>query len=339
MKRIISAAAVLLSVILIFAGCSVNRGSEDFTTVENSETQEQTVTETTEKAKPKYTQEQLDKMVAFTFDDGPGTSTTNKILDMLEEYGFTATFFVIGRNIDDSTAASMRRAITLGCEIGNHTQNHNTGLNNLPIDKAKAEIEATSDAIEKATGIRPTLMRPPGGSFSNLKGKIDYAIIHWCVDTNDWRKKGSAGNYQAARNLADYIIDQVSGNPGAIVLMHDIYQFTAEAVEIAVPELAEMGYRICSVSELAEAYGEKLEPGQVYFRINRTTTLEPGRYVVNTRESPLTLRAQPEPDAEVLLRLAKGTEITVEACEHGWAKTSYRGTTGWVNADYLTEAE
>ena len=339
MKRIISLIAVLLTVLLVFGGCSVSRGAENPESGGKTDAVAETVPETTQPAKPKYTQEQLNKMVAFTFDDGPGTTTTNAILDMLEEYGFTATFFVIGRNIDDDNASVMRRAVTLGCEIGNHTQNHNTNLNNLSLDRVKEELESTSDAIEKATGIRPTLMRPPGGSFSNLKGKLNYAIIHWCVDTNDWRKKGSAGNAQAARNLADYIIDQVEGNPGAIVLMHDIYQFTAETVEIVVPELAQMGYRICSVSELAEAYGEKLEPGQVYFRINRLTSLEPGRYIVNTRESPLTLRARPEPDAEVLLRLAKGTEITVEACENGWAKTSYRGTTGWVNADYLKETE
>ncbi|MBQ6263978.1 MAG: polysaccharide deacetylase family protein [Clostridia bacterium] len=335
MKRIISVIAALLAVLLVFAGCSVNKGGETPVTV----TETATVAEFTEPAKPEYTQEELDKMVAFTFDDGPGTDTTNRILDQLEKYGFTATFFVIGRNITDSNASVMRRAVTLGCEIGNHTQNHNTNLNNLSMEKVTQEIEATSDAVEKATGKRPTLMRPPGGAFSHLKGKLDYAIIHWCVDTNDWRKKGSAGNAQAARNLADYIIGQVEGNGGAIVLMHDIYDFTAETMEIVIPELAQMGYRICSVSDLAQAYGEKLEPGQVYFRINRMTSLEPGRYVVNTRESPLTLRAEPEPDAEVLLRLAKGTEITVEKCENGWAKTSYRGTSGWVNADYLKKAE
>ena len=337
MKRIISVIAVMLAVLLIFGGCSVNKGGD--ITEKETEAEISTVAEFTEPAKPKYTQEQLDKMVAFTFDDGPGTTTTNRILDQLEKYGFTATFFVIGRNINENNASVMRRAVTLGCEIGNHTQNHKTSLNNLSMDTVRQELETTSDAIEKATGIRPTLMRPPGGAFSNLKGKLDYAIIHWCVDTNDWRKKGSAGNAQAARNLADYIIDQVDGNPGAIVLMHDIYDFTAETMEIVIPELAGMGYRICSVSDLAEAYGEELQPGQVYFRINRMTKLEPGRYIVNTRESPLTLRAKPEPDAEVLLRLAKGTEITVEACENGWAKTSYRGTTGWVNADYLKEAE
>ena len=335
MKRIISVTAVLLAVLMIFAGCSVNRGGG----IPETQTEIRTVAEFTVPEKPKYTQEQLDKMVAFTFDDGPGTTTTNRILDQLEKYGFTATFFVIGRNIDEKNASTMRRAVTLGCEIGNHTQNHKTNLNNLSLDTVKKELETTSDAIEKATGIRPTLMRPPGGSFSNLKGKLDYAIIHWCVDTNDWRKKGSEGNARAARNLADYIINQVDGNPGAIVLMHDIYDFTAETMEIVIPELANMGYRICSVSDLAEAYGEKLEPGQVYFRINRMTSLEPGRYVVNTRESPLTLRAKPEPDAEVLLRLARGTEITVEKCENGWAKTTWQGTSGWVNADYLKEAE
>lgn len=339
MKKIIPLTAFLLSFLLVFAGCSVNKGSDNLTSVDRTGIETQTGSETVANTTPKYTQEQLNKMVAFTFDDGPGTDTTNRILDALEKYGFTATFFVIGRNINDETSASMRRAVSLGCEIGNHTQNHNTSLNKLPIDRVNEEIEATSDAIEKATGIRPTLMRPPGGSFSNLKGKIDYSIIHWCVDTNDWRKKGSAGNAQAAENLADYIIDQVEGNPGAIVLMHDIYQFSAETVEIVIPKLAEMGYTVCSVSDLAEAYGEELKPGKVYFRINRVTKLDPGRYIVNTRESPLTLREKPEPDAEVLLRLAKGTEITVEACENGWAKTTYNGTTGWVNTDYLKKAE
>jgi peptidoglycan/xylan/chitin deacetylase (PgdA/CDA1 family) len=331
MKKLRAAAALLLVPLFLLGGCKAEKGPDVSTDETTSEI-------TTTEPQPKYTEEQLNKMIAFTFDDGPAKESTTKILDVLEKYNFTATFFVIGENCVDSRQEQLKRAITLGCEIGNHTWDHRTNLGNYSAEKIDSELEKTSDAVEEATGLRPKLMRPPGGSWKGLEN-IAYPIIYWSVDTNDWRKKSNAGNYEAAENLAEYIINQVDGNPGSIVLMHDIYNFTAETVEIVVPRLAEMGYTICSVSDLAEAYGVELKNGEVYFSIERDIKIEPGRYVVATRETPLTLREGPGSEKPVLERIPKGTIVTVEDCENGYAKITYNGVTGWSSIKYLEKAE
>ncbi|MCR5150956.1 MAG: polysaccharide deacetylase family protein [Clostridiales bacterium] len=216
-----------------------------------------------------YTDEQLSKMIAFTFDDGPIAKFTNRVLDAMEPYGYTATFFVIGRNIDEEGSKAMRRAVKMGCEIGNHTENHNLKFDSLEIQTRTAEIEESSAKIEKAAGVKPLLLRPPGGVCKNIRGNIDSPIILWSVDTNDWRKKANAGNEQAAQELAQYIMDEVKGKPGSIVLMHDVYQFSAETVEKVMPMLHEEGYIVKSVSSLAKAYGTALENGTVYRTIKR----------------------------------------------------------------------
>lgn len=259
----------LIAVIMIFRGCTDRK--TDGTTGGSGESGQQTDTVATERQQVTETEaptgQQPEKLVAFSFDDGPGTESTGRILDVLEKYGFTATFFVVGRNISESNEYNLVRAVELGCEIGNHTWSHNLDLNTQPQSYVDAEIEDTNARVKEVTGVEPRLVRIPGGLFKDLKVNIGYPVINWTVDTNDWRKKGSAGNAQAASDLAEYILKQVDGETGAIVLMHDVYQFSAETVETVVPRLAEAGYRVVSVSELAEANGVELEPNEFYRRI------------------------------------------------------------------------
>lgn len=200
-------------------------------------------------------------MVALTFDDGPaftykGDNSTARILDTLEKNGVRATFFMVGERVDKDTKALLQRQIQLGCEIGNHTYSHkHYGSDVIPSDIKKA-----SDRIKKYCGKAPTVFRCPGGNLTkairNECKAEGMPLAYWSVDTLDWKTKDADKIYnRATKQVYD----------GAIILMHDIYPSTADAVEKLVPALLEKGYQIVTVTELIEAKtGDKAKAGQQY---------------------------------------------------------------------------
>ena len=196
------------------------------------------------------------KMIALTFDDGPGGESSTRIMDVLEHYNIPATFFVVGCNIPgrEQQLARMRE---LGCDIGIHTYSH-CNLNKASYDQVQNELQKTADLISQATnGYQPTLLRPPyGNANKQVLSWIPYPVIMWSVDTRDWETRN-------ADAVMVHIQNDVSA--GDIILMHEIYSSTADAVERAVPWLLEQGYEFVSISELIEASGGTLETGRRYF--------------------------------------------------------------------------
>ncbi len=195
------------------------------------------------------------KMVALTFDDGPYSPVTNRILDTLEKHGAKATFFVVGDRVA-TYESSVKRAGSLGCEIGSHTWSHKI-LTNLSSSEITQEINKADSAITSATGKKTTILRPPGGSVNDtVRSTVPYPLIMWDVDSEDWKNRNSQTSY-------DNIMDTVSD--GSIILMHDLYPSTADAVERLVPDLISRGYKLVTVSELMAAKGINCENGQKYF--------------------------------------------------------------------------
>ena len=193
-------------------------------------------------------------MIALTFDDGPSPENTNRILDVLSENYSHATFFVVGTNAEQypDTLKSIAEA---GCEIGNHTFNH-AKLTSLDAAAVDEQIEKVNRVVKKATGENTTVIRPPYGAYDdNLLAQLQEPVILWDVDTEDWESRN-------AQSIANAILSKVKD--GDIVLMHDIYESTAEAIEIVVPKLKEQGYQIVTVSEMARYKGKTLELGTPY---------------------------------------------------------------------------
>ena len=125
-------------------------------------------------------------MVALTFDDGPYSPVTGRILDVLECSDSRATFFVEGDRVS-GCAPTVRRAAELGCQIGVHTWDHRCLMTQLSEEEIRAQLSATADAVSQASGIVPTLSRPVGGAVNDTVRKaIDYPMILWSVDTRDW---------------------------------------------------------------------------------------------------------------------------------------------------------
>jgi peptidoglycan/xylan/chitin deacetylase (PgdA/CDA1 family) len=193
-------------------------------------------------------------MVALTFDDGPLSSTTGSILDTLKEHDSVATFFVIG-NRAHHNAELLKRMVSEGHEIGNHSFNHKR-LTTLSPEELQYQIERTQIAVKTVTGVEPLIMRPTYGSYNNqLEQNAGMPMIMWSVDTRDWESRD-------VESIIQQVMDHVQD--GDIILMHDIYVPTAEAVKAVVPELISRGFQLVTVSELLAAKGISLEAGKVY---------------------------------------------------------------------------
>lgn len=198
------------------------------------------------------------KRIAFTFDDGPHGVITKGIADEFAKYGGHCTYFVVGNRVHGNQLTAMQYAYGLGNEIAIHGYTHTNYYNKCSTDLYNYELTETAKAIMYATGKAPTLMRPPGGSITNPRvADCPYSVILWNVDTKDWYYKK-----ESQKNI-DAIVQNIltAATEGDIVLMHDIYYNTLEAVKIALPILKEQGYEFVTVSELL---GDEMQAGKKY---------------------------------------------------------------------------
>ncbi|MGL3805730.1 polysaccharide deacetylase family protein [Paeniglutamicibacter sp. R2-26] len=193
------------------------------------------------------------KCVALTFDDGPGPKT-GQLLDALKQADAAATFFVVGPNAE-ARPQMLARMLAEGHEIGNHTWNHRV-LTSLSPGSVSREIGTVSEVVEDATGVAPTLLRPPYGATNKTVKKVAGApVILWDVDTLDWKVR------DAKKVVSNTLRDT---KPGSIVLMHDIHSSTVEAVPAILKGLAAKGYHFVTVSELLASVNP--QDGAVYGR-------------------------------------------------------------------------
>ncbi|MBH0242261.1 polysaccharide deacetylase family protein [Streptomyces cavourensis] len=195
------------------------------------------------------------KCIALTFDAGPGEDTP-ELLDILKEKKVSATFFLLGRNHVLKHPETVRRIQDEGHEVANHTWTHKILTDEEP-EEIRAELEKTQEAIEKITGKRPRLMRPPQGrtddQVSRISKELGLSQVLWSATAKDYSTNDSA-------LITRRILDQ-AGKDG-IILLHDIYKGTVPAVPGIIDALQKDGYTFVTVPELmAPAVPE---PGTVY---------------------------------------------------------------------------
>lgn len=206
------------------------------------------------------------KLIAFTFDDAPD-STIKGLLGAFASFNkdnpdcpASATFFCNGIRVDSSNFSMLEAAYGAGFELGNHTDSHKN-LTKLPAENIKKEIEAVDRILQKIDGKEKHLVRVPYGCINDrVKEQADAPLIDWQIDTEDW--KGIS---------ADRIFSAVykDRRPGAIVLMHDGYKNTVEAVKLLLPALKEDGYQVVNVSQLSKALDCPFFAGKVYTHVKQ----------------------------------------------------------------------
>ncbi len=204
--------------------------------------------------------------IALTFDDGPSTRDTGKLLDLLKAEQVPATFFVLGDQIDAGRQALVQRAAGEGHEIGNHTYSHVT-LRKLDAARVRSELTRTSDLITRVTGKRPTLMRPPTGAYDDttiaVARELGLALVNWSYQScpEDWNHRGDP------KYIADYVVSKAAN--GHIVLLHDTNSSTMEAMPAMIQGLKARGFRFMTVSQLlAYAGAGEPAPGKAYFQLS-----------------------------------------------------------------------
>lgn len=193
------------------------------------------------------------KLIALTFDDGPGPYT-ERLLNGLKERGVKVTFFMLGSRAQ-SYSSTVARAYREGHQIANHSFDH-PELTSLSDQSVKNQIQSTNDALAKASGGSGFFVRLPYSSGnSRVNSLVGAPIIRWSVDTRDWAVLNTAA---VASNILRDAFD------GAIVLLHDIHLTSVDGVLSAIDSLKNQGYEFVTVRELFRRRGRTLSNGTVY---------------------------------------------------------------------------
>lgn len=180
------------------------------------------------------------KKVALTFDDGPHPVYTPQMLDVLKEKGVKATFFLLGEQVEKYPEI-VKRMSEEGHLIGNHSYKHEQ-LSKLSSVQACTQVNRTNELIYSITGEYPEYLRPPFGDWKeHLDCEVNMIEVLWDVDTLDWFSKNK-----------DKIIKKVVTNveEGDIILMHDSYESTVDAVTEVIDLLQKEGYEFVTVDKL-----------------------------------------------------------------------------------------
>jgi peptidoglycan/xylan/chitin deacetylase (PgdA/CDA1 family) len=202
------------------------------------------------------------KCVALTFDAGPSVRTP-QILAILRKYHIHATFFTLGKNHVRKHPEMVRDMVAQGDEVETLTWSHRI-LTKISASEVRKEITEGRDAVQKVTGVRPTLLRPPQGRTNSkvtaIARDLGMAEVEWSANGADYRTTDSA-------LIAKRILKQTKRD--GIILLHDLvdptgkgYNGTVASVAPVISTLQSRGYTFVTVSQLL-APG-KPQPGKVY---------------------------------------------------------------------------
>lgn len=173
--------------------------------------------------------------VLLTFDDGPHPIHTAEVLDQLDRFDVRAAFFLLGNRVATSPDL-VRRMRQAGHQIGNHTFTHPRPTW-FDFRSAHRELAACQRAVSDATGVSPTLFRPPMGRWTlPLRLATVRHRLHpmsWTLDSGDWRVRGVDDADRCAHELLQAVL------PGDVILLHDYHPWIGQILERIVSGLAD----------------------------------------------------------------------------------------------------
>ena len=195
------------------------------------------------------------KLVALTFDDGPGPHT-DRLLDGLKARGVQVTFFMVGTNVENypDTVARVYRE---GHQVANHSYDH-SDLTDLSDSGVRSQIQRTNALLDLACGKGSTyLVRAPYGSTNaRVRAAVGAPLVYWSVDPEDWK-------YRNAETVKNKIVKDAYD--GAIILIHDIHSTSVDGALAAIDIMQSQGYEFVTVRELFRRRGQSMENGTQYY--------------------------------------------------------------------------
>ena len=254
------------------------------------------------------------KLLAITFDDGPG-KYTGSLLDALAERGVSATFFVTGSNAA-LYPETLKRIVSEGHQLGSHTYSH-YDLNTLSTEAIQREMRSTQALITAAGGSESAYIRPPyGNANSKVKAASSVPLVYWTVDPQDWK-------YLNALTVENNIVN--ASFDGAIILVHDIYSTSVNGALAAIDRLLAAGYEFVTVEQLLLRRGVTPQPGVMYYSAK------------NNGVNLTAEQASPEYFDESLLSAHWGYEAMRFCVESGFITPDADGR--WLPNHYVTRGE
>ena len=233
--------------------------------------------------------DQNDKKISISFDAAWDNSDSEHIKEILGERNIRTTFFVVGDWVDKypETVKSLSDA---GHEIMNHSDSH-PHMTEISKEEMAEELNKCSDKIEKVTGVRPTLFRPPYGDYNNdvvgVARENGYYTIQWSVDSLDWKDL-------SASEICSRVLKDIQ--PGSIVLFHNAAKHTPEALPTLLDQLIADGYEIVPISELIMTENYTIDPSGM--QISTEATGDDPANSPDTTEAPDTNEEARETTAE-----------------------------------------
>lgn len=247
MKRLICAFLALCCIMTLLPVCFAQRQTA---AEENASEAEETAEEETVP-----TRQGNDKLIALTFDDGPGKDT-ERLLNGLRARGVHCTFFIVGY-CAKARPSVVRQCYEDGHQIASHTYNH-PDLRKLSDSEIRSELNKTAEVLTNAIGASNVYMvRPPYGGYNQrVLDALGVPAFYWSDDSGDWWSGATANSV--------YNNTMKTAGDGDILLLHDSHSWSVDAALRIVDSLKAQGYEFVTLSELFRRRGVELKAGKIY---------------------------------------------------------------------------
>ena len=198
---------------------------------------------TSERKIPIYSVDEDNKKVSISFDAAWGDEQTETILKILKKYDVKTTFFLVGEWVE-KYPKSVKAIKKAGHDVENHSDTH-PHLPQLSDENILKELNSCNNKIEKITGKKPTLFRPPYGDYNNnlieIATSINMYTIQWNIDSLDWKDPTPQAMVETINSKLD---------SGSIILLHNGAVNTPKALPMIIESIQKQGYEIVPISKL-----------------------------------------------------------------------------------------
>lgn len=210
---------------------------------------------------PIYRVETEEKLVALSFDATWGSDKTEKIMEIVKSYNFTATFFLVGFWMDKNPELTKKIADN-GFEIGTHSNVH-AHMSKFSYEQSLSDLKLSMEKVEKYTGKKPVMFRPPFGEYNNnlinAAEALGLKTIQWDVDSLDWKEL-------TAEQICNRVMSKTK--EGSIVLFHNSSNHVLDVLPTILNYLSMKKFKAVNMSDLVYSDNYIIDSSGVQKKVN-----------------------------------------------------------------------